>query len=263
MKKCSFSPQKYYSFFLLIELIHRVMSNPVLVSLIRGTMFYPRIPFSLPEANRLLGRLRDFFPVVYGSPQMDGSVVYSPGDWELRTIDGNIRLMFSAQKIDYIEFGQKDYSREIIEEFTRKCSNIFIEIAEAHGQPSSRLAIAPSFLRQISFTEAKGILDSVYTESKMTFGGAQLDNCEFSQVFRPMKTIVDVDIAVNYLSKFSTENVIPVSDGVAKQEKVIKVDFDINTMPISGISFPIESIRDFYVKAPSFCEEFYQFYFSD
>lgn len=239
------------------------MPNPFLVSLIRGTMFYPRIPFGWPEASRLLESLHDLFPIVYGSPQMDGNVVYSPGDWELRTQDGNIRLMFSAQKIDYVEFGQKDYSREAIEEFTRKCSDVFEGIARVHGHPSSRLAIAPTFVCSAPFTEAKGILDTVYTESKMTFGGAQLDNCEFSQVFRPMKTIVDVGISVNFLSKFSTENTITVNDGVARQEQVIKADFDINTTPIPGISFPVESIHDFFAKAPSFCEEFYLFYFGD
>lgn len=239
------------------------MPNPFLISLIRGTMFYPRIQFGWPEANRLLERLHGFFPIVYGSPQMDGNVVYSPGDWELRTQDGNIRLMFSAQKIDYLEFGQKDYSRETIDEFTRRCSDVFEEIARVHGQPSSRLAIAPTFICPAPFAETKGILNTVYNESKMTFAGSELDNCEFSQVFRPMKTILDVGVSVNFLSKFSTETTISVTDGVARQEQVIKVDFDINTTPITGISFPVESIHDFFTKAPSFCEDFYQFYFGE
>lgn len=239
------------------------MPNLFLISLIRGTMFYPRIAFGWPEANRILERLQGFFPVVYGSPQMDGNVVYSPGDWELRTQDGNIRLMFSAQKIDYIEFGQREYSREAIEEFAGRCSEIFETIATVHGQPSSRLAIAPTFVSPTPFVEAKGILQSIYTENKMTFGGAELDNCEFSQVFRPMKTILDVNTSINFLSKFSTENTISVNEGAPRQEQVIKADFDINTTPVPGISFPVESIRDFFVKAPSFCEEFYQYYFGD
>lgn len=239
------------------------MPNSFVISLIRGTMFYPRISFGWPEANRILERLQGFFPVVYGSPQMDGNVVYSPGDWELRTQDGTIRLMFSAQKIDYVEFGQKDYSRGVVEEFARKCSVIFEDIVTVRRQPSTRLAIAPSFVCLTPFAEAKGILQTIYTENKMTFGGAELDNCEFSQVFRPMKTILDVNISVNFLSKFSTENSISLNDGVARQEQVIKADFDINTTPVPGISFPLESIQDFFTKAPSFCEEFYQFYFRD
>lgn len=237
------------------------MPNPFLISLVRGTMFYPRIPFGWPEANRLLERLQDFFPVVYGSPHMDGNVVYSSGDWELRKQDGSIRLMFSAQKIDYVVFGQKEYSEEAIEEFAKKCSEIFEEIAGAHGQPSSRLAIAPTFVCPTTFAEAKAILNIIYNGNKMTFGGAELDNCEFSQVFRPQKTIRDVGISVNFLSKFSTENSISINEGVARQEQVIKADFDINTTPVPGISFPLESIHDFFAKAPSFCEEFYQFYF--
>lgn len=239
------------------------MPNPFLISLIRGTMFYPRVPFGWPEANRLLERLQDFFPVVYGSPQMDGNVVYSPGDWELRTQDGNIRLLFSAQKIDYVVFGQKEYSREAIEVFAIKCSEIFEEVARVHGQPSSRLAIAPTFVCPATFAEAKAILNTIYNDNKMTFGGAELDNCEFSQVFRPMKSIHDVSVSVNFLSKFNTENSISLNEGVARQEQVIKADFDINTTPVPGISFPLESIHDFFAKAPSFCEEFYQFYFRD
>lgn len=118
----------------------------------------------------------------YGSPFVDNGIVFNPGDWELKTTDGTVRVIFQNQKIDYIEFGKKEYSREAIKTFASRCRDFFSEMLESRGLLSSRLAIAPSFVCEQPFREAKEILTSVYSENKLHFNDAEVDNCEFSQV---------------------------------------------------------------------------------
>lgn len=239
------------------------MANSFSISMIRGTMFIPRIPYDWPIVNRLLERFQGFIPTVYGSPQPDGNVLYTPGDWELRSPDGLKRLIFSTQKIDYIELGQKDYSLSVLENFAHICSDVFSEIAANHGQTSSRLAIAPSFVCSTSFSQVKGLLNSIYVEGKLSFAQSELDSCDFSQVYRPIKNIAGKDISMNFLSKFTTETIISTNDGTPKPVKLVKADFDINTTPVQGIIFGIDSIRDFFAKAGTLCEDFYHFYFQE
>lgn len=237
------------------------MSNSHQIMAIRGTMFYPRIPFDWSEASKLIEQLKGFVPVVYGTPQMDNNVIYGPGDWELRSPDGTVRLVFQAQKIDYIEFPQREYSNEVIADFTNKCSSIFCDIVARHGQPSTRLAIAPSFFSLKPFQESKTFLCNIFKDEKASFSGASIDNCDFSQVFRPTRKIAENEIAINFLSKFSTETTVSVIEGLTKQTQRIRVDFDINTIPKPGLVFPSSSIEEFFSKAVSFCDEFYLYYF--
>lgn len=239
------------------------MANFFSISKIRGTMFIPRIPYDWSIVNRLLEKFQGFIPTVYGSPQPDGNVLYTPGDWELRSPDGLKRLIFSTQKIDYIEIGQKDYSQAVIESFSQICSVVFSEIVANHGQMSSRLAIAPSFVCSTPFARVKGFLNNIYIESKMSFAHSELDSCDFSQVFRPIKNIAGTDVSMNFLSKFTTETVVSTNDSARRPIQLVKADFDINTTPNQEVSFDIESIRDFFAKAGTLCEEFYQFYFQD
>lgn len=223
----------------------------------------PRIPYEGGIVNNLLQRFQGYIPCFYGSPVVDNGIVFNPGDWELKAADGSVRVVFMNQKIDYIELGVKEYSQETISAFASRCSSLFSGILETRGQLSSRLAIAPSFICQQPFSETKGILSSIYSDSKLHFDDSEVDNCEFSQVFRPVKQIAGADVKLNFLAKFSTETEISVNNGVASQLQRMKADFDVNTMPINGITFSIAAVQDFFNKAANFCDDFYQFYFQD
>lgn len=239
------------------------MSNTFSISSIRGTVFMPRIPFNGATVSDLLQHFQGYFPCFYGSPFLDNGIFFNPGDWELKAADSSVRVVFQNQKVDYIENVKSDYSQEVISAFASKCSAFFSEILRSKGQLSPRLAIAPSFLCQQPFSESKGILASFFADSKISFDNNEVDNCEFSQLFRPVKQIAGKEVKLNFLSKFSTETVITEINGVASQNQRIKADFDINTLPVNGLSFSIVAVQNFFGNAANFCEDLYKFYFQN
>ncbi len=231
---------------------------------IRGTVFLPRIPFNWAFVKPLLSTLVDYVPTVYGSPHVEDNVVYNPGDWALVSPDGSKRLIFQAQKVDYIIRLLDGYSQDRVTEFVDNCRNAFEIIMDYQKKPATRLAIAPSFICPQPFMGTKGFLHKIYAESKTSFEGSQIDNCDFSQVFRLNEKINEQEVLVNFLSKFYNDNALLFNEkGESTPSLITKADFDINTLPRPDLAFTLDAMRDFFLKAPSFCDSFYKFYFAE
>lgn len=231
---------------------------------IRGTIFIPRIPYDWAFVKSLLSTLVDYVPTVYGSPQVIDNVIYNPGDWALISSDGSKRLFFQAQKVDFIFSSMGTYTQDRVTEFANSFGEVFEIIMAYQNKSATRLAFAPSFICPQPFMGTKGFLNKIYAESKISFEGAQLDNCDFSQVFRLNKTIKGQEVLVNFLSKFYNGNVLMFNEkGESTPSLITKADFDINTLPQPDLVFSIEATKEFFINAPSYCDSFYNFYFAE
>lgn len=229
---------------------------------LRGSLFIPLIPFEWTFVNSLFEILPGFIPSVnqFASPIIKGAVM-SPNEWLIFSPDNKSRLIFQQQKVDYIVESGIDYSPEVIKEFAEKCIQLFEKILDHSNLSSSRIAIAPTF----KWVGEKNLFVDFIKEmySKNSFKNSSVDNCDFSQVFRVFEDINDMEIKMNYLSKFHTTNSLVVINGVNSIQESYMMDFDINTFVDSKYIFNKTAVYDFFSKAEMFCSSFMDFYFTE
>ena len=230
---------------------------------LRGSLFIPPIPFNWSFVNNLFEILPGFIPSVnQSSPQLINGIVVEPfNEWLIFSPDNKSRLIFQQQKVDYIIKSGDDYSPQTIIDFSEKCKALFEKIIDYSNQQSSRIAIAPTY----KWVGTKDLfMDFVKkTFNNHLFEGSPIDNCDFSQVYRVVENINELDIKLNYLSKFYVVNSLNIVNGVNTIQESFMIDFDINTFVDPNNSFDKATVIDFFSKAESFCTKFMDFYFNE
>ena len=230
---------------------------------LRGSLFIPLIPFDWMFVNSLFEILPGFIPSVNPSaPQIiNGKMVTPLNEWLIFSPDHKSKLVFQQQKVDFIIDMGVDYLPQTIKDFSEKCRLLFERIIDYSKQQSSRIAIAPTY-------KWVGVKDTFMDFVKETFNrnsfkGSTIDNCDFSQVFRVVESINQLDVKINYLSKFYVVNSLSVVNGVNTIQESYMIDFDINTFVDPNYSFDKAMVMDFFSKATSFCTNFMEFYFNE
>ena len=79
------------------------MKQNFIIRGLRGSVFMPQITFNWEFISAIQTMLPNYIPsVISDTPQVIKGMLLSPGDWILSSPDDNIRIVFQAQKVDYI-----------------------------------------------------------------------------------------------------------------------------------------------------------------
>lgn len=228
---------------------------------LRGSVFMPQITFDWEFVSAMLEILPNYIPsFVSDTPQVIKGMFLSPGDWILVSPTDDVRVVFQAQKIDYIIANTNEaYTQELIHDFADKCNLVFKKIMEITGVNASRLAIAPTLKFAGDTDLFRSFVNTIY--AKNTFKKSNIDNCDFSQVFRVDEEINGNHYIINYLSKFYVASSVVVVNGINTIKEVNMLDFDINTLVNPAYSFNKNAVDDFFKKATVFCSDFLSWYF--
>ena len=238
------------------------MKQNFIIRGLRGSVFMPQMTFNWEFISAIQTMLPNYIPsVISDTPQVIKGMLLSPGDWILSSPDDNIRIVFQAQKVDYIINTNIEYTQDIVSTLANNCNQIFKRIMEITGMRASRLAIAPTLEYKGDTTLFKNFVNKIY--AKNTFKESKVDNCDFSQVFRVDEEINGKQFIVNYLSKFYVATPIVVVNGINTIQEVNMVDFDINTFVNPEYSFDTNATSDFFQKGAGFCSEFLLWYIGE
>lgn len=230
---------------------------------LRGSVFMPQIAFNWNFVSAMQEVLPNYIPsIVSDTPQVIKGMLLSPGDWMLVSPNDDVRIVFQAQKIDYIVVNTKvTYTQENVHTLTKECNQVFEKIMVETKMKASRLAIAPRFRYVGDVKLLKKFINAIY--AKNTFKKSNVDNFDFSQVFRVDEEISNRHFVINYLSKFYVTTPVVVTNGINTIQEVNMLDFDINTIVNPTYSFDISAVNDFFGKAAGFCSEFLSWYFEE
>ena len=234
---------------------------------LRGTIFLSYVPFDWRLVSSLLDELKDFIPSVNttGVPLMGNGFVIQPGEWSLVSPDGQKSLFVTGQKIDYTEnyrnVEAKLYSMDVIQEFSGVCTRVFAKIMDFANIKSTRIALAPTLRYNSSLHEFTQYVQNVY--AKNTFKQANVDNVEFSQVYRVEEEIGSMTPVINYLSKFYVVNDVINLGAMNEIREKCAVDFDINTRFDPEYFFDKECVNAFFDKADKMVDSYFNFYFNE
>lgn len=245
------------------ENIVNIMKPDFIIEGLRGSVFTPQIVSNWEFISAMQEVLPNYIPfIVSDAPQVIKGMLLSPEAWMLVSPDNNVRVVFQAQKIDYIIVNTNmPYTQENVQVLTKKCSRVFEKIMKVKNIKASRLAIAPTLRYVGDVISLKTFINRVY--AKNTFKKSNVDNCDFSQVFRVDEEINGGTFTINYLSKFYVATPMVVVNGINSIQEVNMLDFDINTFVNPTYSFDVSAVNDFFEKAVGFCSEFLSWYLKE
>lgn len=238
----------------------------------RATIFAPQISFSSEILKRILPLLNDgleYITVLSDMQpiQINGNNLLIPqnnNQWQLRSVNTFTQnIIFGAKKVDIVR--EYDGSIEGDADFNSFChfsGDFFSKLLMTLGISASRMAFAPSYLLPIENNETvTNFVNPFFTKNK--FKNANIDNCDFSNVFRISEDINGKPISINHLFKVEQINRIDISKQVLNPQPFINIDIDINTKAEDSYIFNDSDILDFYGKVPCMAQDFSTFIFSN
>lgn len=238
----------------------------------RATVFAPQISFSSDIQKKILSLLSDgleYIPVLSDMQpiQINGNNLLIPqnnNQWQLRCINSFTQnIIFGTQKIDIV----REYNGNLEEDtdfknFCHFSGDFFSKVLKTFGYSATRIAFAPSYLLPIENKETIiKFVNPFFTKNK--FKNVNIDNCDFSNVFRVSEIINGKTISVNHLFKVEQINRIDISKQVLSPQPFINIDIDINTKVEENYIFDDSDILDFYSKVPCMAQEFLTFIFDN
>lgn len=230
---------------------------------LRGTVFTQQVNYSpqivIALSDVLPGFLPSFVTVIPQNNSVPNAIVSN--FWEMVNPNTGERVQFNNLKIDIIQNCDTPYKEEIISNFSDHCSNVFCRIAEITGQPSSRLAIAPTFSCTDDNQKIKQFAQGIYVNN--SFKEAIIDNCAFNNIFRIKEVIGEKTYLINYLANVYAANRVDNIEGKNLIRETIAVDFDINTFANEGYIFSVPDIKAFFDKSSQMSKSFFDFFFAD
>ena len=226
---------------------------------LRGSIFCPPIKYSKSFVAELVNELHDFTPMLI----RDNSMISSIMEWQLISPDNNENLVFSNNKIDFIKNVDYDVKDTKNNEFVERCISIFKKIMEIKKYECTRMALAPTVLisNNNSVNDLKFLFDKIFNIH--LFKENELSTSNISQVYRIPENLKEVNIIMNYVVNFHSENTIIIENGKNILREQYMVDFDINTFANPQYRFDIESVMDFYHKSITFFYSFYDAYLNE
>ena len=141
--------------------------------------------------------------------------------------------------------------------------DFFSKLLKTFGYSASRIAFAPSYLLPIENNETVIKFVNPFFHQKIHLKNANIDNCDFSNVFRISENINGKSISINHLFKVEQINRIDIPKQVLSPQPFINIDIDINTKAEENYIFNDTDILDFYGKVPCMAQEFLTFIFND
>lgn len=237
----------------------------------RCSIFVPKVAYNNDNLTKMMSAFPNFLPStvqippipLLGLPMIQQDLANQP--WQLTSADKQKCITFFDDKIDIVinHEGVK-YKKTVLESISADCFSMFEKIINAFGFTSVRLAIAP--MLRIPFMENGNskkydFLNKVYALNK--FEDAQVDNCDFSQVFRINKELNNKTYLINHLTKFSTDVCNAIKDNKIISTEFLNIALDINTFVDPTYNMDVEDLRDFYSKSPTWCDDIVNFYFTN
>lgn len=231
--------------------------------LCRGSLFTRRVDYTPENWNILRTVFPDYMPIKESNPGFVVSIGKEPlimGGvlWNLRS--PNIDINFFDGKIDVIRKNiNQPVNSENLSFICREIKDVVCKLTDALQLTSSRLAFAPTLIDKAP-NASRDFARKIFKERR--YKDAQLDNCNFSNVYRVERQIGEKQTKINYLATFSEEQQPVFSGNSIKLNSIFKVDVDINTFPESSVLYNKEEVVDFFDNAAEMANDFINFYIS-
>lgn len=225
------------------------------IKTLRGTIFCPPIQYSKNFVASLAPIVDGYLPLLI----RDNNALPIFPVWQLSSPDEKELLAFNGEKIDLISVVESEIDDEQVRVFCERCKAVFSKIMELTGNPSTRMAFAPTVVITQNGDRPTDLYNRLFNVHD--FDGVELDSSNLSQVYRVDKMIVGKKITINFVSNFKAENEL-ITTGNGNQIRVRNVcDFDVNTMPLPQYRFNNADVEVFFDSAPAYFSRFYDKYF--
>lgn len=223
---------------------------------LRGTIFCPPIQYSKEFVANLGSVVEGYLPILIRD---NNSLPIFPV-WQLSSPDERELLSFNGEKIDLIHMVESEINDEQVNTFCQRCKVVFGRIMELTGNPSTRIALAPTVIVAENGVRPTNLFNRLFNIHELD--GVELDSSNLSQVYRVEKMIVEKSVTINFVANFKAENEL-ITIGNGKQLRVRYVcDFDINTMPLPQYRFNNAEVNGFFDSVPVYFSQFYSKYFA-
>lgn len=232
----------------------------------RGSIFTSTVKYNPDNWERLSSIFSGYMPLTQTSPSIDvqGNTIQLGGPmWSLTSKQEGIDINFLEGKIDIIVKNiALPYNPENICSLCGKIKDIFLKIINALGLQSNRLAFAPLIISNNN--DAKSYISFArQIFSNRQFKGEQIDNCDFSNVFRIKETIDDYEVIINCLANFSLTQLPAVINGRFTMNNELQINVDINTLAGQSYNFSANNVASFYSFVPKLTIDFINSYFTE
>lgn len=226
------------------------------IKTLRGTIFCPPIQYSKEFVASLGGIVDGYLPIII----RDNNALPIFPVWQLSSIDEKELLAFNGEKIDLISVVESDINDEQVSAFCERCKAVFERIMELTGNPSTRIALAPTVVVTENGARPMELYNRLFNVHE--FDGVELDSSNLSQVYRVEKMIGEKTVTINFVANFKAENeLIPIGNGNQLRVRYV-CDFDLNTMPLPQYRFNIADVNIFFDSATAYFSQFYNRYFA-
>lgn len=226
------------------------------IKTLRGTIFCPPIQYSKEFVASLSGIIDGYLPILI----RDNNALPVFPVWQLSSIDGKELLAFNGEKIDLISVVESDINDEQVSAFCERCKAVFGRIMELTGNPSTRIALAPTVVVSENGARPTELYNRLFNVHE--FDGVELDSSNLSQVYRVAKMIGEKSVTINFVANFKAENeFIPIGNGNQLRVRYV-CDFDLNTMPLPQFRFNIADVKIFFDSATAYFSQFHNRFFA-
>jgi hypothetical protein len=225
------------------------------IKTLRGTIFCPPIQYSKDFVASLAPIVEGYLPILV----RDNNTLPIFPVWQLSSLDEKELLAFNGEKIDLISVVESEINDEQVRAFCERCKVVFGKIMELTGNPSTRMALAPTVVITQNGSRPTDLYNRIFNVHE--FDGVELDSSNLSQVYRVEKMIGEKNVIINFVSNFKAENEL-ITTGNGNQIRVRYLcDFDVNTMPLPQYRFNKADVEVFFDSAPTYFSRFYNKYF--
>lgn len=236
------------------------------IRMCRGSIFTSTVKYNSDNWERLSPIFSRYMPLTQTSPSIDvqGNTIQLGGPmWSLTSKKDGIDINFLEGKIDIIVKNiSLPYNPENICSLCGNIKDIFMKIIEALDLQSNRLAFAPLIISNNN--DAKSYISFArQIFSNRQFKGEQIDNCDFSNVFRIKETIDGNEVIINCLANFSLTQLPAVINGKFTMNNELQINIDINTLAGQSYNFSKTNVESFYGLAPKLTIDFIDSYFAE
>ncbi len=244
------------------------MKNELRIANIRGTVFAPKVNYNPENLHKMQDAFPGYMPSMISPVSLPefvpGMGVFKNNSWRLVSADQMETISFFDDKIDIIvNCGNVPYSAELVGKYSARFLESFTKILRAFTFKYTRLAIAPTVY--VPFFE--GGEHNIHDFTKKIFAfhqfmGSELDNCDFSQVFRVKKSLNGTEYLINLLTRFASDMIQEQSANGIRIGQRLNTSMDINTYVNPEYSFGESELNDFFNNSPVWCEDLLNGYFS-
>lgn len=240
------------------------MSPNFIIKMCRGSIFTSTITYNPDTWEKFQSIFPGYMPVTHAPSTIDfqGNTIQIGNQmWTLSSKKDKIDINFLDGKIDVLlQECNLTYSKENINSLCYKIEDIFSKIVDTLGLISNRLAFAPLLINNERSNESIVFARRIFGNRK--FKGEQIDNCDFSNVFRIKETLSETEIIVNHLVNFALVQTPYIINGNLATNNILQVNLDINTLGGKQYLFSRNEVKEFYKEVPQWTIDFIESYFN-